>query len=59
MEVIEVAGAGCARFWVEFELGKSLFPPFDRGDLEFLDPGIVAGAERLFGVGFAQGCHWG
>jgi hypothetical protein len=59
MEVIEVAGGGCARFWVEFELGKWLFPAFERGDLELLDPAIVAGAERLFGIGFAQGCNWG
>ena len=59
LEIIEVAGAGCARFWVEIELGKSLFPPFDGGDLDFLDPAIVAEAERLFGVPFAQGCNWG
>ena len=59
LEVIEVAGAGCARFWVEFEFGKSLFPSFDQADLQFLNPVIVAEAERQFGVRFVQGCNWG
>jgi hypothetical protein len=59
LEVIEVADAGCARFWIEFELGKSLFPAFDRADLNFLNPTIVAEAEGIFGQRFAQGCNWG
>jgi hypothetical protein len=59
LEIVEVPGAGCARFWVEFSLGKLLFPRFDSGGLECLDPAIVREAERLFGVRFLQGCHWG
>jgi hypothetical protein len=59
MEVIKVAGAGCARFWIEFALGKLLFPSFDRNDLQFLNPVIVAEAEKVFGMRFVQGCHWG
>jgi hypothetical protein len=59
LDIIEVPDAGCARFWVEFQLGKSLFPPFTRGNLQFLDPDIVAQAESLFRVPFAQGCDWG
>jgi hypothetical protein len=59
LDLIEVPNAGCARFWVEFELGKSLFPRFDRGDLEFLDPAIVTEAENVFDIRFAQGCNWG
>jgi hypothetical protein len=57
LEVIEVPKAGCARFWIEFEYGKTLFPPIqDRLDL--IEPRIVHAAEEEFGVQFVQGCHW-
>jgi len=54
---IEVAGAGCARFWVEFEFGKSLFPKIvDRLDL--IEPSIVTVVENSFAMTFVQGCNW-
>jgi hypothetical protein len=57
LEVIEVPKAGCARFWIEFEYGKMLFPPIvDRLDL--IDPAIVEVAEMDFGIKFVQGCRW-
>jgi hypothetical protein len=57
LEIIEVPKAGCARFWIEFEYGKMLFPPIvDRLDL--IEPKIVTAAEKQFAVKFGQGCHW-
>lgn len=57
LEVIEVPGAGCARFWIEFEFGKMLFPRIqDR--LDVIEPSIVHAAEREFAIEFVQGCHW-
>jgi hypothetical protein len=58
METIEVPEAGCTRFWVEFALGKWLFPKID-DSLDLLPPSIVQAAEQTFKVGFNQGCYWG
>jgi hypothetical protein len=58
LQVIEVPNAGCARFWIEFQLGKFLFPKVET-NLELLHPAIVRMANQTFGVTFAQGCHWG
>ena len=58
-EPIEVSEAGAARFWIEFELGKFLFPDIENGKLELLNPEIVEAAKMHFGVGFVQGCCWG
>jgi hypothetical protein len=58
LEIIKVPKAGCARFWIEFEFGKWLFPSInDRLDL--IEPKIVALAKKEFGVNFVQGCRWG
>jgi hypothetical protein len=54
--VIEVAGAGCARFWIEFEFGKWLLPKIE-DSLEILDPAIVTLANQVFAIAFAQGLH--
>jgi hypothetical protein len=59
MEIIEVRGAGCARFWIEFQLGNNLFPKFDTGNLNLLDVAIVKQAANIFKKNFAQGCVWG
>jgi hypothetical protein len=57
LEVIEVPKAGCARFWISFEFGKSFFPPInDRLDL--IEPAFVEIARKEFGVNFVQGCQW-
>jgi hypothetical protein len=56
-EVIEVPKAGCARFWIEFEFGKMLFPPI-KNRLDLIEPKIVEVAEAGFGIKFVQGCHW-
>lgn len=57
LEVIVVPNAGCARFWVEFEYGKMLFPAID-DRLDLIEPKIVEVAEKDFGIKFVQGCHW-
>jgi len=54
--VIEVAGAGCARFWVEFEFGKWLLPKIE-DSLDILDPAITKLANWAFAMEFAQGLH--
>jgi hypothetical protein len=58
-ELIQVPGAGCAQFWIQFQLGKFLFPKIENGDLQVLNPRLVDLAENCFGVEFAQGCVWG
>jgi hypothetical protein len=57
LKIIEVPNAGCARFWIEFEFGKMLFPEINER-LDLLDVSIVEIASKAFGVGFVQGCHW-
>jgi hypothetical protein len=57
LEVIEVPKAGCARFWIEFEYGKMLFPAI-KDSLELIDHSIVRAAEKDFESKFVQGCHW-
>ncbi len=57
LEVIEVRKAGCARFWIEFEYGKMLFPRIE-DRLDLMEPRIVEVAEKDFGINFVQGCHW-
>ena len=57
LKVIEVPKAGCARFWIEFEFGKMLFPRI-KDRLDILEPEIVAAAQRDFAIKFVQGCHW-
>jgi hypothetical protein len=59
LETIEVPGAGAARFWIEFEFGKSLFPKISDRNLELLDGDIVEAAQGAFGGQFVQGCCWG
>jgi len=59
LELIKVRSAGCARFWIEFELGNNLFPRFDDGTLNFIDPLILHEAEKTFGTRFVQACNWG
>lgn len=59
MKTIKIPDAGCARFWVEFELGKFLVPEFTNQKLEFLNPAIVSEAKRIFEIDFVQGCYWG
>jgi hypothetical protein len=55
--VVEVADGGSARFWIEFELGKFLFPLLE-DNLDLLEPAIVQAAQQVFGIEFVQGCHW-
>jgi hypothetical protein len=54
--LIEVADAGSARFWVEFEFGKWLMPKIS-SSLNILDPSILATADRAFSMHFSQGFH--
>lgn len=56
-EVIEVAGAGCARFWIEFEFGKFIYPKVT-DSLNVLSPPIALRAEQCFRTNFAQGCRF-
>ncbi len=57
-EILKVSDAGYARFWVQFELGKFLFPEFKNGNLDVLNPQIITEAETAFGIKFVQGCYW-
>jgi hypothetical protein len=55
---IEVPGAGCARFWIQFEFGKWLFPQVTNS-LDLLPLPIIRAAEENFEIRFSQGCEWG
>jgi hypothetical protein len=57
LDVIEVPNAGCARFWIEFEYGKMLFPAIE-DRLDLIEPKIVEVAETDFGIKLVQGCRW-
>lgn len=59
LATIEVPGAACARFWIQFELGKFLFPEIPSGSLDLLNPLIVHEAKNIFETEFLQGCYWG
>jgi hypothetical protein len=54
---IEVADAGCARFWIEFAFGRFIYPKITNG-LEVLNPALVLEAEQCFNTKFAQGCRF-
>jgi len=56
-EVIEVAHAGSARFWVEFEFGKFIYPKVS-DSFDVMSPGIVLSAEQCFNTKFVQGCRF-
>jgi hypothetical protein len=56
-EAMNVPGAACARFWIEFQFGKWLFPRVGES-LNVLEPSILANAIGCFGTEFAQGCIW-
>ena len=56
-DAIEIADAGCARFWVEFEFGKLIYPRV-ANDFEVLNPALVLAAEQRFNTKFAQGCRF-
>jgi hypothetical protein len=57
-DTIEVPGAGCARFWIQFEFGKWFFPQVTNS-LDLLPLPIIRAAEESFEIRFSQGCHWG
>src|SRR5262249_40261027 len=54
-QTIEIPDAGAARFWIEFELGKFLFPEIAGANLDVLNSEVVAAADKCFGVRFVQG----
>jgi hypothetical protein len=56
-KILEVPNAGCARFWVQFEFGKWLFPKIE-DSLNLLEPSVVELAKTSFGTDFVQGCYW-
>ncbi|MBZ5665857.1 MAG: hypothetical protein LAO30_14740 [Acidobacteriia bacterium] len=54
---IEVPNAASARFWIEFQFGKWLFPEIGTS-LNVIDPLILTSAIDSFGTTFAQGCRF-
>jgi hypothetical protein len=56
-EVIEVPNAASARFWIEFEFGKFIYPEIDRS-LDVFSPQLLRAAEECFQTTFAQGCRF-
>jgi hypothetical protein len=58
-ETIRVPKAGCARFWIEFNFGKWLFPEIKDNNLNLLPASVVEAAQKAFSVRLAQGCFYG
>lgn len=56
-EFIKVSRARLARFWIEFELGKFLFPVV-HNTFDLLNSEIVGAANEVFGTLFVQGSRW-
>jgi len=56
-EVIEVPNAACARFWIEFEFGKFIYPKIEKS-LEVFSPTLVRMAEECFQANLVQGCRF-
>jgi hypothetical protein len=54
---IEVPNAGSARFWIEFEFGKFIYPRVDKS-FDVLSPPLVQKAEEYFATRFVQGCRF-
>jgi hypothetical protein len=50
---VEVANAGGARFWIEFEFGKWVFPEMT-DNFDVLRPDLVEVTESCFGARFVQ-----
>lgn len=59
VELIEVPNAGCSTFWIAFKLGKWVFPKFREKRISFVEPSVLALAEKAFGTTFVEGCWWG
>ena len=51
-DVIEVPGAGCARFWIEFEFGKFIYPDVT-SSFDLFKPSIISKIEGCFETKFA------
>lgn len=56
-KVIEIPGAARARFWIEYEFGKFLFPEIGE-NFDVLDPLLVENAEATFQARFIQGYRY-
>jgi hypothetical protein len=56
---IRIPNAGCATFWIEFKLGKFIFPRLRNGGVNVLDESIVTLARKAFNCDFVQACDWG
>jgi hypothetical protein len=57
LKILKVPEAGSARFWIEFEFGKFLFPKIGKS-LNLIDKRVLKTAEEAFDVKFTQGCRW-
>jgi hypothetical protein len=57
-KLIEVPGAGCASFVVDFNFGKFIFPPKSMTALSLISSEYVAAARACFEQDFVEGCYW-
>jgi hypothetical protein len=55
---ILIRNAGCARFWIEFEYGKWLYPRLKNNGVDVLDQAVVNAATDIFGTAFIEACLW-
>ncbi len=56
-ESVGIPDAGCARFWIEFEFGRFIYPMIGN-NFDVLNPSLIAMAEECFQTEFAQGCRY-
>ena len=55
--VIEVSNASAARFWIEFEFGRFIYPEIDK-NLDVLSPLLLEKTEECFQTKLVQGCRF-
>jgi hypothetical protein len=56
---IRILNAGCGTFWIEFKLGKFIFPRLKDNGVNVLDDSVITLARKTFNCDFVQACDWG
>jgi hypothetical protein len=57
-QIIRIPNAGCARFWISFELGKWIWPEPVGNSPGGLDPRLISLAAEAFATDFVEAYDW-
>jgi hypothetical protein len=56
--VVRIPNARCARFWIEFEYGKWIWPKLAGNIFKRLNPTVNEATTRIFATNFDEACDW-